>query len=418
MNRPKPTPIQLEFLNYEMGMFFHFGIRTFNEENRDWDLLPMDPSTFDPKELDCDQWIAAAKRAGAKYAIMTTKHHDGFALWPSAYTDFSVKASPWKGGKGDVVREFTDACRRGGLKVGLYYSTSQFDAPARDDSYDDFLIGQITELLTNYGKIDLLWFDGCGSTNRTFDRERIAAALKDIYPAIVSGGFGRNDTRWIGNEWGHAPMSNVNLQNGVFSPGECDGCMTRINAENFWFYNDTYNDYRRTPDELVNMYYLSVGRGANLLLNVAPDRRGLIQDEDVRLLSLMKDEIDRRLHSCMIHTPAFEKLTDPKDGHLIFRVVLPVSHLVDHVVMEEDLTDGDHIYAFSIRSKPYENPSMDIEMYRGGTVGHKAICRFPTIRTRCIEVHVTEGDPEAVLKSLRLLYVGESSSLGNPQARL
>ena len=159
---------QVEFLDWEFGIFFHFGIRSFYPGHRDWDGIEMPAEGFDPKSLDCGQWIRIAKEAGATYAILTCKHHDGFALWPSAQSRYSVANTPWKDGKGDVVREFTDACREYGLKIGLYYSPAQWGSHAIPFSnakeYDDYFIAQITELLSNYGKIDYLYRANDSST--------------------------------------------------------------------------------------------------------------------------------------------------------------------------------------------------------------------------------------------------------------
>lgn len=158
---------KLEFLDWEVGVFFHFGIRSFFPGHADWDGKEMPMEAFNPKELDCESWLRTAKAGGATYAILTCKHHDGFALWPTKYSQYSVAGTPWKDGKGDVVREFTDACRKVGLKVGLYYSPAQWGKYAIDfkdaTAYDDYFINQIGELLCGYGKIDYLWFDGCGS---------------------------------------------------------------------------------------------------------------------------------------------------------------------------------------------------------------------------------------------------------------
>ena len=198
-------PEQLDFLRWEFGVFFHFGIRTFYEGHADWDGKPMSLDAFDPKELDCGEWLKAASDAGARYAVLVCKHHDGFANWPSAYTEYSVKHTPWRGGKGDVVREFTDACRRYGLKVGLYYSPAQFGSAQTDaKAYDDYFIAQITELLTQYGKIDYLWFDGCGSEGHTYDTQRIVRAIRTLQPQILLFNMWDPDTRWVGNESGVA----------------------------------------------------------------------------------------------------------------------------------------------------------------------------------------------------------------------
>lgn len=177
MTHLKPTPGQLNFLDWEYGIFFHFGIRSFYPGHFDWDGKEMLAEKFNPEHLDCDQWIETAKKAGAKYAILTAKHHDGFALWPTEFSDYGVKNAAWKGGKGDVVKEFVESCRKHDMKVGLYYSPAQCDNGAvrfaEEKEYDDYFINQITELLTNYGKIDYLWFDGCGSENHEYDKKRI-----------------------------------------------------------------------------------------------------------------------------------------------------------------------------------------------------------------------------------------------------
>ena len=146
---------QLEFLNWEFGVFFHFGIRTFYEGHRDWDEKAMDLAAFDPKNLSCEDWIRTVQEAGAKYAVLVCKHHDGFANWPSAYTDYSVKNTPWRDGQGDLVRDFVEACHKYGIRVGLYYSPAQFGSQQMDaKSYDEYFINQVTELLTQYGTID------------------------------------------------------------------------------------------------------------------------------------------------------------------------------------------------------------------------------------------------------------------------
>ena len=205
---------KLEFLDWEYGMFFHFGIRSFFPGHHDWDGKEMPAEAFNPKELDCEQWIKVAKEAGCKYAILTAKHHDGFALWPSEYSKYSVKNTPWKDGKGDVIREFVDACRKYDLKVGLYYSPAQWGTHAIPFSnakeYDDYFINQIGELLTNYGKIDYLWFDGCGSENHEYDKKRIVKAIGDMQPDILTfcDPEWTPGSRWIGNEDGYASLEN------------------------------------------------------------------------------------------------------------------------------------------------------------------------------------------------------------------
>ena len=271
MNDYKPLKKHLDYLDRELGVFMHYGIRTFNETHRDWDMKPMSAASFDPSEQDCRSWIRELKDAGVKYTVLTSKHHDGFALWQSNETEYCMKNAAYKNGKGDVVKEYVDACREYGMFCGIYYSCAQFDTEEKNGAeYDDFVVNQLTELLTNYGKIDLLWFDGCGSEKHEFDNERITKTIRTLQPDIfVFGSWGR-DARWIGNEWGAAPLNNPNTENfyGLFLPAECDCCITRNQSENFWFYNETHKTCVRTPEEMLGLYYHTIGRGSNLLPNV------------------------------------------------------------------------------------------------------------------------------------------------------
>lgn len=380
---------QLEFLEWEFGVFFHFGIRTFYEGHRDWDMKPMDLANFCPTELDCDDWIKTVSEAGAKYAVLVCKHHDGFANWPSAYTAYSVKNTPWKDGKGDVVREFTDACRKYGIKVGLYYSPAQFgSSQMHGREYDDYFIHQIQELLLNYGKIDYLWFDGCGSEGHSYDTERIVAEIRKCQPQILIFNMWDPDTRWVGNEAGLADSPNPlmvgaldfsvrqeerNLLNErKFLPAECD---CRMRLEN-WFFSDKDAHTVKSLDELMGLYYYSVGRGANLLINIGPDRRGKLPEADKQALLALGQRIR-------------ENFSDPipvsattEDGNLVLSFDLQT---VNHVVISEQIGDNDEIEHFEIRCCPYPYGA-PITVYRGTTIGHKAICVFPTIRTQKLEI--------------------------------
>jgi alpha-L-fucosidase len=300
MPNPVPTPAQLQFLDWELGLFLHFGIRTFYEGHRDWDGVAMAPEQFNPVGLDCDQWMAVAREAGVRYAVMTAKHHDGFALWPSQYTDFSVANSTWREGRGDVVREFVAAARRHGIEPGLYYSPAQWgthgvemDDPA---AYDDYFVNQLTELLTGYGELRVLWLDGCGSSEHDYDWRRIFGEIRRLQPTVLVAHLGDPDFGWIGNECGLAPRPVWNAVEAVphqnektvietaprarFLPMECD-CMMR---ERNWFFEQGDRFTVKSLPELMGMYDYSVGRGANLLVNIGPDRRGLLPDDDANRL--------------------------------------------------------------------------------------------------------------------------------------
>lgn len=408
MDKIKPSKKQLEFLDWEFGTFFHFGIRTFYEGHRDWDGKPMPLSGFAPSSLDCENWILTSKKAGAKYAILVCKHHDGFANWGSQYTDYSVKNTPWKNGGGDVVKEFVDACRKHDIKVGLYYSPAEAGYKERTaKEHDDYFINQIGELLTNYGKIDYLWFDGCGSEGHEYDKERIIAAIRGMQPEILIFNMWDPDVRWVGNEAGVAEFDNTNvvsdtdfsvmtdekdaLGNEQFLPAECDFMMRDRN----WFYSDQDEHTVKSVDELVGLYYHSVGHGANFLINIGPDRRGLLPDKDANRLIEFGNEIKRRF-SNPIETEF--KQTD-KGG--IVKIENP--HLINHIILKEDLSDGESVKEFKIYVKSHLLKYTCI--YAGKTIGHKHIAVFPTIKATEISIEITKADSSFSLIKPEVYYV-------------
>lgn len=396
-----PRINQLEFINMELGVFLHYGIRTFNEEHRDWDMKPMDLGTFNPTEQDCRKWIKQLKDAGVKYTVLTSKHHDGFALWQTEQTEFSIKNTPYKNGKGDVIKEYVDACREFGMFCGIYYSCAQFDTESRTGKeYDDFVIAQLTELLTNYGKIDYLWFDGCGSANHKFDDDRIRKTIYDLQPDIMVNGSWGDDVRWARNEWGVISINNVNRRDDKpgFFPGECDCCVVRNQWENFWFYNDTHKECIRTREEILGMYYHTIGKGANLLINIGPDRRGLLPENNVELIRYMTDEMHHRLNDCRI--PSSGIIRDDEKYHIKFNRY----SLFDHVVLEEDISDGGHVKAFEICVSETTDQNVHIPIYRGYTIGHKMICTFPPMRAKNIVVKILDSDGEETLNSIYACY--------------
>ncbi len=417
----KPTEKQLAFLDWEIGMFFHFGIRSFFPGHTDWDGKPMPASAFNPTELDCRQWIRVAKSAGAQYAILVCKHHDGFANWPSKSSDYSVAQTDWEGGKGDVVKTFVDACRAYNMKVGLYYSPAQWGGTVKFNEpkeYDDYFISQISELLTNYGKIDYLWFDGCGSENHEYDKTRIIHTIRSLQPNILIFSMWDPDTRWVGNEDGYAEMPNVNVRDAVnfsvnvegevgidkmrYLPAECD-----MKLRSAWFDCEANEDTIKSVDELMGIYEYSVGRGANLLLNIGPDCRGLVPEEDAARAKEFGDEIRRRY----AHALPFTGLTQDEQNHKVWKIRLDnqpweKNTMVDTVVVEEDITEGEAVTAFRVLAAlpEYRKP---ICVYQGLTMGHKAICRFPAIRTAEITVEILEADGDAKLKAIKAYYVAK-----------
>lgn len=419
----KPTQKQLEFLDWEFGIFFHFGIRSFFPGHADWDGRAMPATAFDPKRLDCKQWVRVAKKAGAKYCILVCKHHDGFANWPSKYSDYSVAQSNWQDGKGDVVAEFTKACRIYGMKVGLYYSPAQWGGTVKFDEpkeYDDYFINQISELLSNYGQIDYLWFDGCGSGDHEYDKERVIRTIRTLQPGIRIFSMWDPETRWVGNEAGFADMPNINsVDKAAFSvdvdgdrsvggmrylPAECD-MMLRTT----WFDCEANMDTIKSVEDLVGRYEYSVGRGANLLLNVGPDSDGLIPEADAARLLEFGEEIRRRYGNPLQFSGIVQ---ENPNCWSISREDLGWgggevgTELVDTVVVEEDIVDGEAVSEFRILARLPFGDKM-ICVYNGKTIGHKAICRFPTMRTSKLAVEIVSSDGEAKIKSMKAFKVSK-----------
>ena len=303
---PRPTAQQLAWQPLELGLFFHVGINTFFDA--EWSEGTLPAAAFDPTELDADQWVRTARDVGAGYVVLTAKHHDGFCLWPTATTLYSVASSPWRGGRGDVVAEVAEACRRYGVGMGVYLSPwdRNADCYADPEAYDDFYCEQLTELCTGYGPLTEIWFDGAGSTGRSYGWDRIMAVVREHQPDAMVFNMGAPTIRWVGNEDGLAadPVSYVvnrteltayddavaSLGGEVWLPPECD-----VSLRRGWFWSEA--DGPKTVEHLLAIWYRSVGMGANLLLNVPPDRRGLLDDADVARLREWRAELDRRFGS-------------------------------------------------------------------------------------------------------------------------
>ncbi len=416
--RIRPTQKQLAYMDWEFGMFFHFGIRSFFKGHQDWDGQPMPASAFCPVHLDCEQWIRDSKAAGARYAILTAKHHDGFCNWPSGYTEYSVKNSPWKDGKGDVVAAFIAACRKYDMRAGLYCSPAQWSGGADfadERAYDDYFIAQLTELLTGYGKIDYIWFDGCGSNGHTFDTVRIVGAVRAMQPDICIFEMWDPDVRWVGNENGYAPMPNPNaviqtdhtrqfFPGGVFPsprflPAECDFMM----RDRTWFDCMNNEDTVKSVEELLGIYELSVGRGANFLLNIGPSAQGCLPEADTKRLREFGNALRARYGAPV---PGFSPVRE-EDGCYVISSEAEDGALVDRVVIQEELAQGEAVLRFTLYFEPVLYTPQPVCLYRGGTIGHKAICVFPAVRAKKIILKIDEQDGPAAIRSM-LPYMAKS----------
>jgi alpha-L-fucosidase len=275
-----PSPQQVEWQDLEFGVIVHFGLNTFTD--KEWGDGKVSPSVFNPTKFDPNQWVEAAQAAGAKYLVFVAKHHDGFCLFPTPLTKYSVASSPWENGHGDVVRAVEEACRRHGMKFGIYLSPWDRHEPSYSSNaeYDKFYQGLMQELLTRYGPIEEFWLDGAGSAGHVYDFESYLHLLRIYQPnALVFADVGFmkwGDIRWVGNEVGYAPEENWDVIDPAgylrWRPAECD---TPLHARH-WFWHSNDAQTLKTVPELMKVYDNSVGHGCQLMLGISPDEEGLL----------------------------------------------------------------------------------------------------------------------------------------------
>lgn len=385
-----PTPEQLAWQRDGLGVFFHFGLNTFH--GKEWSDGTLPAASFNPTELDAEQWVQTAASMGAKYVVLTAKHHDGFCLWPTATTDYSVAVSPWRGGNGDVVAEVAAACRKHGIKLGLYLSPWDRNAPSYldADAYDEFYLAQLRELCSNYGELAELWFDGAGSQGREYAWDRISALIAELQPRAMVFNMGAPTIRWVGNEDGLAAdpvryvvtetefsnytVHSAALTEALYLPPECD-----VSIRHGWFWHP--DDAPKELDHLLAIYYRSIGLGANLLLNLPPDTRGLIPEEDVARVAEFSAEVRRRFAAPM---PA--SLRALGGGKWVASFAEPVTF--DHLRLEEVLKDGQRIAGHRVFTEAGEL------LVDAGTVGSQRIHIFKAATARELVIQLEGEEPE------------------------
>ncbi|MFJ4027337.1 alpha-L-fucosidase [Paenarthrobacter sp. NPDC089989] len=402
----KGSPAQLRWQHLEFGVFIHFGVNTF--AGKEWSDGTLPPSLFNPSHFDVGSWVRVAKEAGARYLILTSKHHDGFCLWPTSTTGYSVASSPWRGGSGDVVGSVADACAAAGLGFGVYLSPWDRNATCYGDpeAYDSFYAQQLTELCTGYGPLMELWFDGAGSVGRSYDWDRIMAVASLHQPDAMIFNMGSPTIRWIGNEDGLAadPVQYVVNQTADsqytessstltarYLPPECD-----VSLRRGWFWHP--DDEPKSTEHLLAIHHQSVGMGANLLLNLPPDTRGLIPVEDQTRLREWKAELDRRLSG------AVEAALEQHPGSVTMR--FPEQVTFNYVELVEDLSSGQRITRHSIT---HDGGAHDGGTHDGGdiatglTVGNRRLHQVPV--TTAGSLRVVLSGSGAALASARV-YTG------------
>jgi len=410
--RPVPSRAQLEWQRDELALFLHFGVNTFSD--REWGDGKEDPASFAPTALDARQWARAAKVGGFRTLILTAKHHDGFCLWPSRTTRHSVASSPWREGKGDVVREFTDACRAEGLKAGLYLSPWDRNNPAYGDSprYNDLYCDQLTELLTAYGPIHEVWFDGANGEGpngkrQVYDWPRFWGLVRRLQPRAVLFSDAGPDIRWIGNERGVAGDTNWStmdpaavpypgadgpgiiraLQQGdpggtVWRPGETD-----VSIRPGWFYHPAEDARVKTVDELVGLYFTSVGRNSKLLLNVPPTREGLLHQTDAARLRAMSVQLDIIFRNDLAeaHRVAWRS-TGPRSAVAdldLGRIV--TAGIAD---LREDIKHGQLVARYVLEGAEAGEWRT---LSRGTTIGCRKLDRFDPLQIRRVRLRIEDA---------------------------
>ena len=465
---PAPTPIgalptakQIAWHEMEYYAFIHFNMNTFTD--MEWGTGAESPTLFNPTELDVNQWVKVVKDAGMKGIIITAKHHDGFCLWPSQYTEHSVKNSPWKDGKGDLVKELSEACQKEGIKFGVYLSPWDRNHPQYGkDEYVTYYHNQLRELLTNYGKVFEVWFDGAnGGTgyygganeNRQIDAktyyqwDKIYQIVRELQPEACMFGDEGPDIRWIGNELGKGTPTNWALytpnkdfkhdetayrnhlqtgeENGEFwIPAEAD-----VSIRPGWYYHSHEDDKVRSLAEMRDIYYASVGRGYSLLLNLPVDRRGLVHENDIKRLMELKESINKDFaHNILPEATlkadnvrgnssqySAENVADndkntywaTDDGLTqgTIEITFAKPTAFNRFLVQEPISLGQRVKKFKLE---YENNGKWLTIEEGTTIGYKRLLRFDTVTATKVRFTILEAKSTPLISNMGI-YLSENT---------
>ena len=428
-----PSPQQLEWQQMELTAFLHFGINTFTD--REWGDGTEDPALFNPTELDAEQWVRTLKDAGFKMVLLTAKHHDGFCLWPTKTTSHSVASSPWKEGKGDVVKELRDACTKYGMKFGVYLSPWDRNAECYGDSprYNQFFIEQLTELLTNYGEVHEVWFDGANGEGpngkkQEYDWDAFYKTIQRLQPKAVMAIMG-DDVRWVGNEKGigretewsatvltpgiYARSAENNKRLGVFGKAKDLGSRQMLtNATELfwypsevdvsirpgWFWHEKENDKVKSLKHLTDIYFQSVGYNSVLLLNIPPDRRGLIHEADVA--RLREFAAYRRQAFANNAVQNGQTQWTAHAGEQCEYALKPGS-TINVVLLQEDIARGQRVEDFTVEARVGGTWQ---QLGKGTTVGYKRMLRFPAVEADAIRLTIGQTRLEANIANVAAYY--------------
>ncbi|HEY4155934.1 MAG TPA: alpha-L-fucosidase [Puia sp.] len=443
---PLPSERQLKWQDANFYLFVHFGPNTFTD--LEWGKGSEKEEVFNPTALDCRQWCRIAKAAGASGIILTAKHHDGFCLWPSAYSKHTVAQSSWRNGKGDVLKELSEACKDAGLSFGVYLSPWDRNHPAYGTpAYNDVFVNMMKEVVQRYGPFFEFWWDGANGEGpngrkQQYDWHRFESTMRSVAPNTVLFSDIGPDCRWVGNERGFAGTTNWNLLdtagftrgagapptdtlnrgnvNGAnWIPAECD-----VSIRPGWFYHASEDSLVKTPETLFEIYLKSVGRGANLLLNVPADRRGLISSFDSAALmgfarlraesfhssKLKKDQASVRLDG----KDLMNELTDGKETTWIslgknyrkewLDIRFNKPQQLNCIQLKEPVQNGQRIKSFTI---DLFNGNQELTRLSQTTVGHQRILTFPSLSVTEIRIKITDAKSDPLISEIGVYQIDE-----------
>lgn len=435
-----PSTQQYEWQQLELTAFIHFGINTFT--GREWGDGKEDPALFNPTDFNAEQWVLTLKDAGFKMLILTAKHHDGFCLWPSKTTLHSVVSSPWRSGKGDVVKEVKEACDKHGLKFGVYLSPWDRNAESYGDSpkYNEMFLAQLTELLSNYGEIHEVWFDGANGEGpngkvQEYDWDSYYKLIAQLQPNSVTAIMG-NDVRWVGNEsglgreteWSVTPL-NPDVNNSIkeenkrlnISPTAKDlGSRNLIEQANKlywypsevdvsirpgWFYHPEEDKQVKTLQQLVDIYYKSVGMNSVLLLNIPPDTRGQLSDADVERLKQFGSYIKNIFKENKILKGDHSWSAEPGE---MKEFDLVEGEVINTLMIQEDILKGQRIESFKVEAL---SGNEWVPLTEGTTVGYKRLLKFDDITPSKVRITLLESREKVNFKYIGAYYAPQIDEL-------
>lgn len=455
---PLPTEHQMAWQKLEYNMFIHFGPNTFTDV--EWGDGKEDPKVFNPSAVDCRQWAAVAKAAGMKGIIITAKHHDGFCLWPSNYSTHTVRESLWKEGKGDLLRELSDACKEYGLKFGVYLSPWDQNHPAYGTpEYNEVFANTLTEVLTGYGEVFEQWFDGAngeghGGKKQVYDWDMFHEVVYKNQPqAVIFSDVGPG-CRWVGNEQGHVGETNWSrLDTEGYEPGAKGPNADSLNIGNIngaewvpaetntsirpgWFYSPSTDDKVKSLGKLIDIYYTSVGRNSTLLLNVPPDRTGRIHPNDSARLVELRQAIDESFNKNLAEGTLTATATRGNDSRYAvtnlfndnydsywatnddvltasIELALGTEKTFNRLLLQEYIPLGQRIAEFNVEY--WDGDKWNL-LTNATTVGYKRILRFPTVTTSKVRINITKSLACPLLNKLEIYNAPEYPLGGSDDA--